>query len=182
MARYVFPFPGTALSSRGDPFLELHREMNRLFDDASRGVAGGRDTSGMAFLAPRMDIHESENALETAELPGVSQNDVDLRIEGDVLTIRGEKRNERQDKQAHVVERSYGSFQRSVQLPFAPDPEQVEANFEHGVLTVVLPKKGQQERARKIQVRGSKTGQKNIEGTATENPQKGTEAKATAKK
>jgi HSP20 family protein len=182
MARYIFPFPGTALSNRGDPFLELHREMNRLFDDASRGV-GGRDTSGMGLVAPRMDIHESENALEvTAELPGVTQNDVDLRIEGDVLTIRGEKRNERQDKQAHVVERAYGGFQRSVQLPFAPDPEQVEANFEHGLLTVVLPKKGQQEKAHKIQVRGSKTSQKNIEGTATENPQKGTEAKATAKK
>ncbi|MBV9491529.1 MAG: Hsp20/alpha crystallin family protein [Verrucomicrobia bacterium] len=70
-----------------------------------------------------MDIHESENGLElTAELPGVSQNDLDLRIEGDVLTIRGEKQNERQGKHAHVVERSYGSFQRSVQLPFAPDP------------------------------------------------------------
>ena len=124
--------------------------MNRLFDDASRGSAGGRDTTGMALVAPRMDTHESENALEiTAELPGVSQNDVDLRIEGDVLTIRGEKRNERQDKQAHVVERSYGSFQRSVQLPFAPDPAQVEADFEHGVLRVVLPKKGQQETARK---------------------------------
>ena len=103
-------------------------------------------------------------------------------FEGDVLTIRGEKRNERQDKQAHVVERSYGSFQRSVQLPFAPDPEQVEANFEHGVLTVVLPKKGQQEKAHKIQVGRFKTGQKNIEGTATENPHKGSEAKATAKK
>ena len=119
MARYLFPFTGTAVSNRGDPFFELHREMNRLFDDASRGLAGGRDTTGMALMAPRMDIHESENALEiTAELPGVSQNDVDLRIEGDVLTIRGEKRNERQDKQAHVVERSYGSFQRSLQLPF----------------------------------------------------------------
>ena len=98
-----------------------------------------------------MDIHESENALEvTAELPGVSQNDVDLLIEGDVLTIRGEKRNERRDKRAHVVERAYGGFQ--------------------------------QEKAHKIQVGRSKTGQKNIEGTATENPQKGTEAKATAKK
>jgi HSP20 family molecular chaperone IbpA len=86
-----------------------------------------------------MDINESENALEvTAALPGVS----DLRIEGDVLAIRGEKRKERQDQQAHVVERSYGSFQRSVQLPFAPDPAQVEAHFGHGVLTVVLPKSG----------------------------------------
>jgi HSP20 family protein len=182
MARYLFPFTGTGVSNRGDPFLELHREMNRLFDDASRGLAGGRDTTGMALVAPRMDIHESENALEvTAELPGVSQNDVDLRIEGDVLTIRGEKRNERQDKQAHVVERSYGSFQRSVQLPFAPDPAQVEADFEHGVLRVVLPKKGQQEKAQKIQIRGSKTGQKNIEGKVTENPQTGAE-KTTPKK
>ena len=182
MARYLFPFTGTAVSNRGDPFFELHREMNRLFDDASRGLAGGQDTTGMALMAPRMDIHESENALEvTAELPGVSQNDVDLRIEGDVLTVRGEKRNERQDKQAHVVERSYGSFQRSVQLPFAPDPAQVEADFEHGVLRVVLPKRGQQEKAQKIQIRGSKTGQKNIEGKVTENPQKGAE-KTTSKK
>jgi len=184
MARYLFPFTGTAVSNRGDPFFELHREMNRLFDDASRGLAGGRDTTGMALMAPRMDIHESENALElTAELPGVSQNDVDLRIEGDVLTIRGEKRNERQDKQAHVVERSYGSFQRSVQLPFAPDPAQVEASFDHGVLTVVLPKKGQQEKAQKIEIRGSKmAGQRNIEATVTENAQKGTDAKSTPKK
>ena len=64
MARYLFPFTGTGLSNRGDPFLELHREMNRLFDDASRGLAGGRDKSGMAFVAPTMDIYESENALE----------------------------------------------------------------------------------------------------------------------
>src|SRR3954451_15736838 len=157
MARYLFPFTATALSNRGDPFLELHREMNRLFDDASRGLGGGRDTTGIAFMAPRMDSHESENALEvTAELPGVSQNDVDLRIEGDVLTIRGEKRNERQDKQAHVVERSYGSFQRSVQLPFAPDPEQVEANFEHGVLTVVLPKRGSRRKPIKSRLAGLK--------------------------
>ena len=182
MARYLFPFTGTAVSNRGDPFFELHREMNRLFDDASRGLAGGRDTTGMALMAPRMDIHESENALElTAELPGVSQNDVDLR--SDVLTVRGEKRNERQDKQAHVVERSYGSFQRSLQLPFAPDPAQVEASFDHGVLTVVLPKKGQQEKAQKIEIRGSKmAGQRNIEATVTENAQKGTDAKSTPKK
>jgi HSP20 family protein len=76
MARYLFPFTGTALSNRGDPFLDLHREMNRVFDNASRGLAGGRDTTGTALVAPRMDIHESENALElTAELPGVSQDD-----------------------------------------------------------------------------------------------------------
>ena len=89
MARYLFPFRD-AVSTGVTPFFELHRDMNRLFDDASRGLAGGQDTTGMALMAPRMDIHESENALElTAELPGVSQNDLDLRIEGDVLTVRG---------------------------------------------------------------------------------------------
>src|SRR3954453_9303285 len=172
-SRFIFPFVGSDIATRGDPFLDLHREMNRLFADASRSTAGGREAEGGQLMGgPRMDIHETDNALEiTAELPGVSQNDVDLRIEGDVLTIRGEKRKERQDQQAHVVERSYGSFQRSVQLPFAPDPEQVEANFEHGVLTVVLPKKGQQEKAQKIQIRASKPGQKTIEGTATEKAQ-----------
>jgi HSP20 family protein len=83
-------------------------------------------------------------------LPGVSQTDVDLRIEGDVLTIQGEKRNERRDTHAHVVERSYGSFQRSMQLPFSPDPEEVNANFDNGVLTITIPKKGQQEKAHRI--------------------------------
>src|SRR3954471_16130487 len=150
--RYIFPFVGAGTSARGDPFLELHREMNRLFEDASRGVSIGRETAGSGLVsAPRMDIHEAENALEiTAELPGVAQSDVDLRIEGDVLTIQGEKRNERRDKHAHVIERSYGRFQRSVQLPFSPEPEQVEANFENGVLTISVPKKGQQEKAHPI--------------------------------
>ena len=183
--RYIFPFVGAGTSARGDPFLELHREMNRLFEDASRGVDTGRETAGSGLVsAPRMDIHEAENALEiTAELPGVAQSDVDLRIEEDVLTIQGEKRNERRDKHAHVIERLYGRFQRSVQLPFSPEPEQVEANFENGVLTISVPKKGQQEKAHRIQVRASKGGQKNIEGSVSEQPQtEKREAKSGSKK
>jgi HSP20 family protein len=173
-SRFIFPFAGSGVSHRGDAFFDLHREMNRLFEDASRGPTGGREIAGGQLLAgPRMDIHESENALEiTAELPGVSQNDVDLRIEGDVVTIRGEKRNERRDKHAHIVERSYGTFQRSVQIPFSPDPAQVEANFDSGILTVVLPKKGQQEKAHRIEISGSKSGRKNIEGNVSPTPQK----------
>lgn len=110
----------------------------------------------------------------------MSQKDVHLRIEGDVVTIRGEKRNERRDKHAHVVERSYGTFQRAVQVPFLPDPKRVEANFDNGVLTITLPKKGQQDKAHRIQIRGSKTGQKDIEGSVAQQETK--EAKSGEKK
>jgi len=184
-SRFIFPFVGNTTSGRGDPFFDLHRKMNRLFEDASRGTTGRRDqTSGGLIGGPRVDIHESQNSLKiTAELPGVSQTDVDLRIEGDVLTIQGEKRNERRDTHAHVVERSYGSFQRSMQLPFSPDPEEVNANFDNGVLTITIPKKGQQEKAHRIQVRTSKSGEKNIEGSVAHPAEKeNEESKASAKR
>lgn len=165
-SRFIFPLVGSGSPLGRDPFFDLHREMNRLFEEASRTGAGDRESAGGSVVGgPRIDIHETESGFEiTAELPGVSQADVDLRIEKDVLTIRGEKRNERRDKHAHVIERSYGTFQRSLQLPFSPDPERIEANFENGVLMIMIPKKGQQEKAHRIQVAGSKSGQKNIEG------------------
>lgn len=154
-SRFLMPFGGRGLTGRGDPFLDLHREMNRLFDDTFRGMSGGeRGAGGGQMLAPRVDIHEENDRIEVcAELPGVAQKDIDLSIDGDVLTIRGEKRNERKDVQAHVVERSYGSFQRSIQLPFAPDPDKVEANCDNGVLTVSIPNEAQRESRRRIEVR-----------------------------
>jgi HSP20 family protein len=150
-SRFLAPFTGGRSLFGRDPFVDLHREMNRLFDDASRAFGGGR--GGAMIAAPRMDVHELENALEiSAELPGVTENDIDLRLDGDVLTLRGEKRQERQDEQAHMVERSYGSFQRSVQLPFAPDPDEVQANFENGVLKIRLPRRVPQETSRRIAI------------------------------
>lgn len=156
-SRFLVPFGGgRSLLGRGDPFLELHREVNRLFDDAFRGMGGQAGQGSALISAPRMDVHEVDNGLEiTAEIPGVSQDDIDLRIDGDVLTLRGEKRNERQDAQAHITERSYGSFQRSLQLPFEPQPDQVHASFENGVLRVTLPRPAQQEKSRRIEIRGS---------------------------
>ena len=155
-SRFLMPLGGRGLMGRGDTFLDLHREMNRLFDDTFRGMSGGeRAEGGGAMLAPRVDIHEKDDRIEVcAELPGVRQQDIDLSIDGDLLTIRGEKRNERKDEQAHVVERSYGSFQRSIQLPFAPDPDKVEASCDNGVLTVSIPNEAQRERRRRIEVRG----------------------------
>jgi HSP20 family protein len=87
------------------------------------------------MLAPKIDIVESKDAMNlTAELPGVEEKDVDVTLADGVLTIRGEKKSERdeqdKDKRWHVVERSYGSFSRTISLPFDPDPAKVEAKFD----------------------------------------------------
>lgn len=159
------PFRSGGLAERGgyggDPFLSLHREMNRLFDDVLRGSFGGPVQSGeqgRGMMMPHMDVSETENEVRIcAELPGVSEKDVDVSLSGDVLTIRGEKKLERKDdtENYHFVERSYGTFQRSLRLPYAVDPDQVQASFENGVLTVTLSKGKEQERSRRIQVIGS---------------------------
>jgi len=158
-SRFLTPFSsGRALWGR-DPFLQLHRDMNRLLDDTFRDWDGGEGGGGL-LTAPRIDVHEEGNMLEvSAELPGVDQKDIELRLDEDILTIRGEKRNERKDKQAHITERSYGSFQRSIQLPFAPRPDDIRADFRDGVLTVSIPRQEQQERSRRIEIGGAASGQ-----------------------
>lgn len=154
-SRFLVPFGGRSLAGR-DPFLSLHREMNRLFDDTFRTM--GDDQRGGAFLMPQLDVHESEQELcITADLPGVAESDIDLRLEGDTLIIRGEKKQhqERDEKGYHVVERSSGAFQRGIRLPFEADPSKVTADYENGVLTVHVPKQAQQERSRRIPVGGA---------------------------
>lgn len=154
----------------GDPFLSLHREMNRLFDDVLRGTAltsGGQ--GGPALIAPQLNVSETDSDIRiTAELPGVTENDVHVELNDDVLVIRGEKKVERKEEKErfHFVERSYGTFQRALQLPFPVDPEQVQANFENGVLTVTLPKTAQQQRSRRIQVQAGGGGQSGGQGGA----------------
>jgi HSP20 family protein len=162
----------------GDPFLALHREMNRLFDDALRGGLGAwpprdnlagaaaRESPGGGslrqgqggpggVLMPHMDVSETETELKVcAELPGVSENDVEVTLEDDVLTIRGEKRFERKDDKEnyHFIERSYGTFQRALRIPYPVNPDEVGARFDNGVLTVTIPKAPAPERSRRIQV------------------------------
>jgi len=107
---------------------------------------------------PSMDLREKDNELcICAELPGVDPSEVDVRLDGDMLTIRGEKKAEADDDKQnyHVMERSFGQFQRSIQLPFQPDPEQVRAEFRHGVLTVHVPKQPQAANSRRIEVHTS---------------------------
>ncbi len=140
------------------PFLNLYREMNRMFEDiAGGGLPGTSDGARMdGVLIPRMNVSETDRELRVAiELPGSAREDIDVAIVDDVLTVRAEKKIERNADQEnyHLVERSWGVFQRSLRLPFAVDPAQVQATFENGVLTLVVAKSNVQGRGRHIQIR-----------------------------
>ena len=120
------------------PFVGLRREIDRLFDDATSG-GGGR----MAWM-PAVDVREDRTTLTLEfELPGLDPDHVEVTSENGVLTVRGEKRAERKEgdeRRYHLVERTYGSFSRSFQLPAGVDEEQIDAQFENGVLHVRIPK------------------------------------------
>ena len=129
-----------------DPFLQMRREMNRLFDDVFSGF-GLPSVLGPALrqmpAAPKIDVSETDNEIQvTAEMPGMDQNNVQVLLEDDRLIIRGEKKEEREDKDRnyHVRERMHGAFSRSLPLPFSPDPNQVKAEFKNGVMTITIPK------------------------------------------
>jgi HSP20 family protein len=138
----------------GDPFMSFYRDMNRLMEDAFRSLPLGPG-GGQMVATPRMDVRETDQeiCIET-DLPGVSDRDIEVHLEDDVLTIRGERRAEQREEGGnyHVMERSMGAFQRSMRLPFHVDPLQVKATFENGVLAVHLPKSPQQSRSRRIEV------------------------------
>jgi HSP20 family protein len=142
-------------SHSGDPFLMLRHEMEQLFDNAVRGPAQGSGSSA-TVLAPRMDISEDEKEIKVvAEMPGASPDNVEVVIDDDLLTIRGERAQERETSRKNypLVERAVGVFQRSLRLPAPVDASQVQARFDNGVLTVTIPKAGGRERSRRVQVR-----------------------------
>ena len=120
------------------PFVGLRREIDRLFDDVASGGTGR-----MAWM-PAVDVREDASALTLEfELPGLEPEHVEVTAENGVLTVRGEKRVERKegsDRRYHLVERTYGSFSRSFQLPAGVDESQIDAQFENGVLQVRIPK------------------------------------------
>ncbi len=125
-----------------NPFASLQGEIDRLFE--AFGRSGGLHPASAALdFAPSLDIAESATSLDiTVELPGCEPKDVEVSAAGRTLTIRGEKKSEKEttDKDWHVTERSYGSFARSIPVPFDIDTTKVEARFEKGVLKIHLPK------------------------------------------
>jgi HSP20 family protein len=125
-----------------DPFLTLHREMNRLFDDVFRGFGSpGPSPSMEGRLAwPKVELSETDKALTvSAELPGMTEKDVQVEIANGVLTIRGEKKAEHKGEGRYFSERYYGAFERQIPLDDVQE-DKVEAAFKNGVLTVSLPK------------------------------------------
>jgi HSP20 family protein len=137
----------------GSPLLSLHREMNRLFDEAFRGF-GSPSLFGAGW--PQLELAETDKAVTvSAEIPGLDEKDVEVTLADGVLTIRGEKKSEIEDKQRQFSERSYGRFERRIAIGREVDEDKVEASFRNGVLTVTLPKTERaQSRARRIAING----------------------------
>ena len=132
-----------SLATRPIPDLfRIHNEMSRLFDNWTRPVRYRAEGESLDWL-PVVDILEANEHVEIrAEIPGLSEQDVQVSVTDDVLTLKGEKTQESEDKDQkyHRVERSYGRFQRSFTLPANLNPEDIKAKFTHGVLTVSIPK------------------------------------------
>jgi HSP20 family protein len=117
--------------------------------------------SSFSFAAPAIDMSEDEQAYRiSAELPGIDAKDIDVSVSGDTLVLKGEKRQEREEndknKNYHFSERSYGSFQRSFELPSSVDRNKIMADFSKGVLTITLPKTAESQKpVKKIEVKSS---------------------------
>ena len=161
--RNLTPWRGGSLASGattpgilGGSLFDLHRQMNRLFDDLfdQSGDTGSFARAGIA--APAMDVHQDDDKIEiTAELPGVKEEDIDLTVEDGVLTLRGEKKSTHTDKERGYSERSYGTFERRLTLPSNVDEDACSADFRDGVLTITLPKSAEKARGRRIPLRGA---------------------------
>ncbi len=128
------------------PFREvsrLRREMDRLWEDFFGPGRLGLRPFEMEW-APPVDVSETaEQVVVKAEVPGIDPKDISVSLSGDLLTIKGEKKSEREEKKEsyHLVERSYGSFSRAVRLPVSVNADKIEAKYDKGVLTITCPKK-----------------------------------------
>ena len=143
-----------------DPFIRLWNDVDRLFGDVMQGAQGtglaGRRPTGMIGLP--FEVSETGAELRVvAELPGVEDKDVSVELVGDVLTIKGEKRTgeERKDESYHLAERRYGTFSRTLRLPFAAEADKVQATFRNGVLTVTVPKPTELQQPKRIEVKAA---------------------------
>lgn len=131
---------------RWDPFRDLvtlREKMNRLFEDAASYQGEGKDLVASSWT-PSVDIYETEDSLVlSAEVPGIEDKDIEIKLEDNTLTIKGKRSFEKETKEEnyHRIECSYGSFHRSFSLPNYIDQKNIKAEHEHGVLKVVMPKK-----------------------------------------
>jgi len=155
---------------RWEPFRELsslQTEMNRLFNAAFDTSSTGTGTTARRWT-PAMDLLETdEQFVLRADLPGMTEADVSVELEDNVLTVSGERKSEHQDKREgfYRMERSFGAFSRSLTLPKGVDPEAVNARFDRGVLEVRIPKP-EQRKPRRISIGAGSDEQRTLEGAA----------------
>jgi HSP20 family protein len=133
--------------TRFEPFREfstLQDRINRVFRESYRG--GDRDELSTSSFAPAVDVYEDEHKVTLKiEVPGIDEKDIDVRLENNTLTVHGERKIEKEEKEENYrrVERQYGSFTRTFTLPTTVDAEKVSADYDKGVLKIALPKKAE---------------------------------------
>ena len=133
--------------TKWDPFkdlLTLQDRMNRLFDESVRNVKTGDEALSSAIWSPAVDIYETDDEVVVkAELPEVNQKDIDIQIENNTLTLRGERKFNKETKKEnfHRIERAYGTFSRSFTLPGTVNQEKISADYKDGILKISMPKR-----------------------------------------
>src|SRR3989475_9874122 len=157
------------LITRWDPFREfvtIQDRLNRLFRE-SQGTEGREEALTTSTFAPPVDVYEDEhNITLKIEVPGIDEKDIDIRVENNLLTVHGERKIEKEEREENYrrVERQYGSFTRTFTLPNTVDTENVQATYDKGVLKITLPKKAE---AKPKQIKVNVGSGKNIEGKGT---------------
>jgi len=158
-----------AMLTRWDPFRELYslqNRMNRLFEEQ---YGGGREDSLTAgAFVPPVDIYEDEHSIQLKlEVPGIEEKDLDIKVENNTLTVSGERKFEKEEKEEnfHRIERHYGSFTRSFTLPSTVNTEDINASYDNGVLNIRLAKRAE---AKPKQIKVSVGSQESIEGKKPE--------------
>jgi HSP20 family protein len=143
-----------SVQTRRDPFLALHDEVNRLFEDFTRGFDMPMLRSERGIGWPSIELKEDDKRYcVEVELPGMEEKDIEVTLLDNVLTIRGEKRVEEEDAKRHYSERYFGQFERRIALDGEVDADKVKAKFKNGVLKIDIPKAPEaQSRARRITV------------------------------
>ncbi len=149
---------------RWDPFrdmVSLREKMNRLFEDVFTGRGDDKELASSTW-APAVDIFETENELVmSAEIPGIDEKDIEIKLEDNTLTLKGERKFEKETRQEnyHRIERSYGSFYRAFTLPNSVNLDKIHAEHENGILKITLPKR-QELKPRNVKILKPSTSEK----------------------